>query len=88
MVDPIKTDRNLNIIFEKEYSLNECTVFNTKVIETKEGYYLGLDVCTDNGNDYNYCIVKTDLLGNKLWHRFYGTPDKYDVLFTIKKFKT
>ena len=31
--------------------------------------------------------MKTDLHGNKLWHKFYGTEDNYEILTNIKCFK-
>ena len=82
-----KLSYNFDIDFVKEIELGKCNVYDIKVLEVENSYFIGLDVCTQNGNDHDYCIVKTDLQGNKLWHKFYGTEDNYEWLRNIKSFK-
>ena len=82
-----KTNKNFELEFAKEFELDNCTVYSINSIEVENSYFIGLDVCTQNGNDHDYCIVKTDLHGNKLWHKFYGTEDNYEWLRNIKSFK-
>lgn len=82
-----KLKENLEIDFVKEYDLGKCNVYDVKVLETASAYFIGLDVCTNNGNDHDYCVIKTDLQGNKLWHKFYGNEERYEILTNIKSFK-
>jgi len=82
-----KTNPNFEVEFAKEFELENCTVYSINTIEVENSYFIGLDVCTQNGDDHDYCIVKTDLQGNKLWHKFYGTVDNYEWLRNIKSYK-
>ncbi len=84
----VKVNYNLEIDFFKEIFPMGGTTFPQKVIETKDAYYIGLWLgYGPQDKDAQYCVVKTDLQGNKLWHKFYGTEDNYEFLFNIKSFK-
>ena len=84
----VKVNHNMEIEFIKELLPEGGTTFPQKVIETKDAYYIGLWLgYGPQDKDAQYCIVKTDLQGNELWHKFYGTEDNYEFLFNIKSFK-
>ena len=88
MITIVKVNHDFEIEFIKELAPEGGTCFPQKLIETKDAYYIGLWLGYGiQDKDFQYCIVKTDLQGNKLWHKFYGTEDNYEILTNIKCFK-
>jgi len=84
----VKVNAQFEVEFFKELFPEGGTTFPQKVIETKDAYFIGLWLGYGiQDKDLQYCVVKTDLQGNKLWHKFYGTETEYDKLFNIKLFK-
>lgn len=81
----MKLDRFGNLIFVKEYpdSLT-LTLHQRKVIEIKDGFLIGGHKQTQSNNTADIFLLKTDLMGNKIWEKKFFSPDIWDQLGSLK----
>jgi hypothetical protein len=78
----VKTDGQGNIQWEKKYQYGlENHVFSVR--KTNDGGYVLLGWATrtaaDHSQQIDMCLIKTDGLGNKLWAKYYGDPDRDEI---------
>lgn len=67
----VKIDTNGNVLFNTEYTNSEYTIYPTHLVEIENNFYIsGYHQRSNFRTDV--FLLKTDLLGNKLWLKHYG----------------
>ena len=79
----MKIDRNGNYLWQRSFGVEGENEFSRKVIEVDDGYlFIGNTMTMGAGNSDMY-LVKTDINGNLIWDRTYGSTageDGFDIL--------
>jgi hypothetical protein len=70
----VKLNTDLDTIWKRDYYLNDVWAIITKAKQTSDKGYLLIGAVNPGINDYSdLLIIKTDSLGNKLWHQSFGS---------------
>ncbi len=79
----VKTDSSGNMEWNRTYGIPGAT--QAEVIQTGDGGYAiaGGSCTTTDPKLTEFCLVKTDGCGNVQWNQTYGTPENYEMAYSL-----
>jgi hypothetical protein len=79
----LKTDANGNEVWSRTYGTAEDEEGNS-VVEMGGNYYVAGTAFSTSGDPGKVLLLKTDLNGNEVWTKFFGTIDVEEALDLVK----